>query len=95
MVRDFCERPTLDLVETGSRWALSVHARIYAGPVIERDLDVFGRTVNLASHRPRGEAGEVLVSGSVAQAARDAALAFEPLHEVALRGCWSRCPCTE
>jgi hypothetical protein len=42
-----------------------------------------------SAHRPYGEAGVVLASGSVAQAARDAALVFEPLDEVALRECWS------
>ena len=40
----------LDLVGTMSgEGALSSHAGVHAGPVIERDLDVFGQTVNLAS----------------------------------------------
>jgi hypothetical protein len=43
-------------------------------------------------HRPRGEAGDVLASGSVAEAARDAALAFEPLDEVALRDAGADAP---
>ena len=38
----------LDLVDTMSDEALSPHAGIHTGPVIERDLDVFGATVNLA-----------------------------------------------
>src|SRR5918996_6141624 len=38
----------LELVETMSReGVLSAHAGVHAGPVIERDLDIFGRTVNL------------------------------------------------
>jgi class 3 adenylate cyclase len=67
--------------------ALSAHAGIHAGPVIERDLDVFGRTVNLASHiADVAQAGEVLASGAVVDAVRDAALGFEPLEEVTLKG---------
>jgi class 3 adenylate cyclase len=40
----------MDLVETMSgEGALSSHAGVHVGSVIERDLDVFGQTVNLAS----------------------------------------------
>ena len=43
-------RAALDLVDTmSSEGALSSHAGVHAGPVIERDLDVFGQTVNMAS----------------------------------------------
>lgn len=81
-------KAALDLVETMSgQGALSAHAGIHAGPVIERDLDVFGRTVNLASHiADVAQAGEVLASGAVVDAVRDAPLRFEPLEEVTLKG---------
>lgn len=81
-------KAALDLVETMSgQGALSAHAGVHAGPVIERDLDVFGRTVNLASHiADVAQAGEVLASGAVVDAVRDAPLGFEPLEEVTLKG---------
>lgn len=81
-------KAALDLVETMSgQGALSAHAGIHAGPVIERDLDVFGRTVNLASHiADVAQAGEVLASRAVVDAVRDAPLGFEPLEEVTLKG---------
>src|SRR6266516_3997928 len=43
------------------------HAGVAAGPVIQRDLDLFGRTVNMAS-RIAGQAGpgEIVVSSEVA-----------------------------
>lgn len=78
----------LDLVETMSgSGALSAHAGIHAGPVIERDRDVFGRTVNLASRiadvaRP----GDVLASGTVVEAVREAAFGFELLEATDLKG---------
>ena len=54
----------LDLVETMSgEGALSSHAGVHTGPVIERDLDVFGQTVNLASRiADVAGPGEVLAS---------------------------------
>jgi adenylate cyclase len=61
----------LDLVETMSaEGALSSHAGVHAGPVIERDLDVFGQTVNLASRIADVAApGEVLASEAIFEAA--------------------------
>lgn len=45
----------------------ALHAGLHAGPVIERDADVFGRTVNLASRiASQADAGELLVSDDVA-----------------------------
>lgn len=45
----------------------ALHAGLATGPVIERDADVFGRTVNLAARiAGRAEAGELLVSDEVA-----------------------------
>lgn len=87
-------KAALDLVEMMSgQGALSARAGVHAGPVIERDLDVFGRTVNLASRiADAAQAGEVLASGSVVEAAREAALGFEPLDDVILKGISERVP---
>jgi class 3 adenylate cyclase len=66
---------------------LPAHAGVHAGPVIERDLDLFGRTVNLAS-RLAGAAGpgEVLATQAVKEAVDDPALRFEPAHTAPLKG---------
>jgi adenylate cyclase len=78
----------LDLVETmNGEGALSSHAGVHAGPVIERDLDVFGQTVNLASRIADAAApGEVLVSDVVADAAGDASFGFERIDDADLKG---------
>ena len=78
----------LDLVETMSRaGALSSHAGVHTGPVIERDLDVFGQTVNLASRiADVAEPGEVLASEAVAEAAGDGMLGFERMQDAELEG---------
>jgi adenylate cyclase len=62
------------------------HVGMHIGAVIERDGDVFGRTVNLAS-RLSGKAGpgEVLVSRDVADACQ-ASVGFTPLGAVELKG---------
>ena len=78
----------LDLVEAmHGEGALASHAGVHAGPVIERDLDVFGQTVNLAS-RIAGTAapGEVLASDVVAEAAGDAPFGFERIADADLKG---------
>ena len=78
----------LELVETMSgEGVVSSHAGVHAGPVIERDLDVFGQTVNLAS-RIADVAGprEVLASEAVAEAAGDGAFVFELIREADLKG---------
>ena len=79
----------LDLVEVmGGEGKLSAHAGVHAGPVIERDLDVFGQTVNLASRiadvaRP----GEVLASRAVVEQAGDGdAYWFEQIEDADLKG---------
>jgi class 3 adenylate cyclase len=65
----------------------AAHAGIHTGPVVERDGDVFGTTVNVASrianHAP---AGSIFVSDPVAQACPDLTPMFEPLGEVAISG---------
>ena len=78
----------LELVETlNGEGALDAHAGIHAGPVIERDLDVFGRTVNLASRiADVAQAGEVLASEAVAGAADGPPFDFEPLEAKRLKG---------
>jgi class 3 adenylate cyclase len=78
----------LDLVETMSgEGALSAHAGVHAGPVIERDLDVFGQTVNLASRiADAAGPGEVLASEMVAEAAESAAFGFERVEDAELKG---------
>jgi adenylate cyclase len=78
----------LDLVETmNGEGALSSHAGVHAGPVIERDLDVFGQTVNLASRIADAAApGEVLVSDVVAEAVGGASFGFERIDDADLKG---------
>jgi adenylate cyclase len=78
----------IDLVETMSgEGALLAHAGVHTGPVIERDLDVFGQTVNLASRiADVASSGEVLVSQAVAEAAADAAFGFERLEDAEFKG---------
>jgi adenylate cyclase len=78
----------LDLVETMSgEGALSAHAGVHAGSVIERDLDVFGQTVNLASRiADAAEPGEVLASQAVVEAAGEATFGFERIKDAELKG---------
>lgn len=63
------------------------HIGMAVGAVVERDGDVFGRTVNLAA-RISGVAGpgDVLVTGDTVEAIADAALSFTPVGEVPLKG---------
>ena len=78
----------LDLVGTMSgEGALSSHAGVHAGPVIERDLDVFGQTVNLASRiADAAGPGEVLASEAVAETARSSPFGFERIDDAELKG---------
>jgi class 3 adenylate cyclase len=66
---------------------LRAHAGVHAGPVIVRDLDLFGRTVNLAS-RLAGAAGpgEVLVSEAIRDAVDSPAVRFERAEATVLKG---------
>jgi adenylate cyclase len=78
----------LDLVETMSgEGALASHAGVHAGPVIERDLDVFGQTVNLASRiADVAGPGQVLASQTVVETAANAAFGFERIDDAELEG---------
>jgi class 3 adenylate cyclase len=78
----------LDLVDIMSgEGALSSHAGVHAGSVIERDLDVFGQTVNLASRIADVAApGEVLASEAVAEASEDPSFGFERIEDAELKG---------
>jgi class 3 adenylate cyclase len=77
----------LDLVDTMSEeGALASHAGIHAGPVIERDLDVFGQTVNMASRIAEvAGPGEVLTSEAVAEVA-GRTFTFERIDDADLKG---------
>jgi adenylate cyclase len=78
----------LDLVEAlDPPGSLAAHAGIHTGPVVERDLDVFGGTVNLASRIASVAAGgEVLTSRAVANAVDEPSLRFERVDERRLKG---------
>lgn len=80
-------RGALDLVEAIAKSELpAAHAGANYGPVIERDGDFFGRTVNLAA-RISAEAspGDVLVSPAVADLP-STDLLFRPIGERNLKG---------
>ena len=63
------------------------HAGIAAGPVIVRDGDVFGRTVNLASRiADQAGPGEVVVEEGVVVALPRGTASFEPIGRVELKG---------
>jgi adenylate cyclase len=78
----------LVLVETMSgEGALASHAGVHVGSVIERDLDVFGQTVNLASRIANvAGPGEVLASEAVVEAAGDSSFGFERIEDAELKG---------
>jgi adenylate cyclase len=60
---------------------------VNAGPVVFRDGDYFGTTVNLASRITEyARPGEVLVSEAVVEQASEDSLEFEPIGPIALRG---------
>lgn len=78
----------LDLVDaTDSDGMVSSHAGVHAGPVIERDLDVYGQTVNLASRiADVAGPGEVLTSQVVAETADGESFEFDAVGDVELKG---------
>jgi adenylate cyclase len=63
------------------------HVGVAAGPVVAQGGDYFGRTVNLAARiAARAGAGQVLVSGSVVEAASPQGVAFVELGNLRLKG---------
>jgi adenylate cyclase len=65
----------------------AAHAGIAAGPVVVRDGDVFGRTVNLASRiADLAGPGELIVEEGVVVALPRGTAAFEPIGRVELKG---------
>jgi adenylate cyclase len=77
----------VELIEALPRAGLPpAHAGVHAGPLIERDGDYFGRTVNIAARiAAEAEEGEVLVSDAAAARA-SADLRLTELPAVTLRG---------
>jgi class 3 adenylate cyclase len=78
----------LELVASTDRHDLpAAHVGVHAGPVVVRDGDYFGRTVNLAS-RISGRAGprEVLVTAEVVSESDGVEVAFEPVGPIELKG---------
>lgn len=63
------------------------HIGVQAGPVVFRDGDVYGRTVNVASRiADQAEAGEVLTSQETVEQAGGVDVAFEQTRSVELQG---------
>ena len=63
------------------------HVGVAAGPVIVREGDYFGRTVNLAARAlARAAPGEILVTADVADAAMSSSVRFESVGPTQLKG---------
>ena len=82
-------RGTLDLVDAIADAGLPPgHAGVSAGPLVSRDGDYFGHTVNVAARLSGvATASVILVTRDVADAVGEAAdgIRFEPIGDVALR----------
>jgi adenylate cyclase len=78
---------SLDLVEKAPAAGMPpAHVGVNAGPVVFRDGDYFGRTVNIAARiAARAGPGEVLVSEDVVRVAGDG-IGFHPLGPAELKG---------
>ena len=65
----------------------AAHAGIHAGPVIARDGDVYGGTVNTAARvASHARPGEILVTQRVVDEIPVGAFGFEPAGEAVLKG---------
>jgi len=63
------------------------HVGLHAGPVVIRDGDCFGRTVNWAARiSSQAQADEVLVTREVIEAAAGVEVTFDPIGPVDLKG---------
>ena len=78
----------LDMVRRVPEAGLSqAHVGVAAGPVVVQGGDYFGRTVNLASRlSARAQAGQVLVTGAVAEAPAPDGVVFNDLGALRLKG---------
>jgi adenylate cyclase len=79
---------SLDMVEKAPAAGMPpAHIGVNAGPVVFRDGDYFGRTVNVASRiAGRAGPGEVLVSEAAVDLSSTAGARFEPLGPMELKG---------
>ena len=84
----------LDMVDaTVSAGLPPAHIGIHAGPVVIREGDYFGRTVNWASRiSGRAGPGEVLVTQDVIDATDERSSLFEPIGPLELKGIASPVP---
>lgn len=63
------------------------HAGLAAGPIVDRDGDVFGRTVNLAARlAAEADPGQILATAEVAQAVKGSSFRFVRVGDRALKG---------
>jgi adenylate cyclase len=81
-------RSALDLVDQLPEAGLPpAHVGVAAGPVIAQGGDFFGRTVNLAARiAAHANAGQVLVSQSVAESAPPQGVRFVEAGKLRLKG---------
>ena len=78
----------LEMVERTAQAGLPpAHVGLDAGPVVLQDGDYFGRTVNLAARiAAHAQAGQVLVTGAVAEAPAPDGVVFSDLGALRLKG---------
>jgi adenylate cyclase len=77
----------LDVVGSATTTGLwPLHAGVNTGPLVHRDGDLYGSTVNVASRvADQAQPGEVVVTGAVVQASQPARLDFTPAGDVTLK----------
>jgi class 3 adenylate cyclase len=80
-------RAMTDVVTRLEQHAITARAALHFGPVIHRNDDVFGQTVNVAARLVRAAApGEVLCSDAISAAVTGTALRFTTRRFLDLRG---------